>query len=73
MPSIITTMAGNGVGGYSGDNAPATAAELNNPYGIAVDTRGNIYTADKYNQRIRMISKSTGNITTIAGTGYSGV
>ena len=73
----ITTIAGtgssgypNGVsGGYSGDGGPATKAQLNQPAGVAVDTLGNIYFADSQNNRIRMITKSTGNITTIAGTG----
>ena len=65
----ITTIAGNDEGDYSGDNGPATAALLYIPYDVAVDTAGNIYIADTYNERIRMITKSTGNITTIAGTG----
>ena len=70
----ITTIAGNGQYFYSGDNGPATAAAVNTPRGIAVDTAGNIYIADEGNNRIRMISKSTSYITTVAGTtyGYSG-
>ena len=72
---IITTIAGNGTAGFSGDGAAATSAQLNNPAAIAVDGSGNIFIADQYNQRIRKITASTGNISTIAGTGtysYSG-
>lgn len=66
---IITTMAGNGTPGFSGDNGPATAAQLNFPQGIAVDSMGNIYIADFYNRRIRKVSAATGIITTVAGGG----
>ena len=69
MTSIISTVAGNGNQGYSGDGFRATKAQLNGPQGVAVDTYGNIYIADVDNHRIRMITKSTGNITTIAGGG----
>ena len=65
----ITTIAGNGNAGFSGDGDLATKAELNEPGGVAVDTSGNIYFSDSINNRIRMITKSTGNITTIAGSG----
>jgi len=68
---IITTIAGNGTGGYSGDGATATAAELNGAAGIAIDTLGNVYIADAYNNRIRKVSKS-GVISTIAGNGTGG-
>ena len=79
----ITTVAGNGYnrlgtgqpgfndGGYSGDGGPATSAELNNPYAVAVDASGNIYIADTYNRRIRKVDAS-GTITTVAGNGYEG-
>jgi trimeric autotransporter adhesin len=70
----ITTVAGNGLTAYSGDNGPATSAAINNPAGVAVDTSGNLYIADYVNARIRKVSNS-GTITTIAGTGvqsYSG-
>ena len=53
---VISTVAGNGTGGYSGDGGAATSAELYYPYGIAVDSSGNIYIADSYNQRIRKVS-----------------
>jgi sugar lactone lactonase YvrE len=72
---IITTVAGNGTQGYSGDNGLATSAEVDYPYGVAVDTLGNIYIADTFNNRVREVSASTGIITTVAGDGaygYSG-
>ena len=68
---IMTTIAGTGAAGYNGDNMPATAAQLNGPQGIAFDAFGNIYVADKFNERIRKIDPS-GNITTVAGTGLHG-
>ncbi|MDP9442396.1 MAG: right-handed parallel beta-helix repeat-containing protein [Actinomycetota bacterium] len=70
----ITTVAGTGGDGYSGDGGPATAAELSSPYGVAVDSAGNLYIADTINHRIRKVDAS-GTITTVAGTGdhgYSG-
>ena len=67
----ITTFAGNGTPGYSGDNGPATAAELNNPYGLALDTAGNLYIADWNNFVIRKVIAS-GTISTIAGNGTPG-
>ena len=66
---IITTVAGTGKAGFSGDGGSATSAELYEPYGVAVDGNGNIYIADNRNQRIRMVTVSTGNITTVAGNG----
>ena len=72
---IITTVAGTGVAGYSGDDGPATSAELNNPEGVAVDASGNLYISDFSNNRIRRVAAQTGIITTFAGTGtlgYSG-
>ncbi len=70
---IITTYAGSGSAGFSGDGGPATAARFNYPYGIAFDGSGNMYVADEYNHRIRKINTS-GTITTICGSssGYSG-
>ncbi len=68
---IITTIAGTGTGSYSGDNGPATSAGLNYPYGISLDSAGNVYIADYYNNRIRKVTVSTGIITTFAGTGAS--
>jgi serine/threonine protein kinase/sugar lactone lactonase YvrE len=66
--NTITTVAGNGIAGFSGDGGPATAAELNGPVGLAVDAAGNVYIADYLNSRIRRVSPS-GIITTIAGNG----
>ena len=68
---IISTFAGIDTAGFSGDGGPATAAKLNHPHGIAVDTNGTLYFCDAYNYRIRKISP-TGIISTIAGTGTSG-
>jgi cysteine-rich repeat protein len=70
----VTTVAGNGTVGYSGDGGPATSAQLNLPIGLAVDGLGNLYIADLYNSRIRRVD-TAGIITTIAGNGnfgYSG-
>jgi trimeric autotransporter adhesin len=67
---IITTIAGNGTPGYSGDNGPATSAQLSNPLGIAVDPQGIVYVADHDNNAIRKVSN--GIITTIAGSGTQG-
>jgi len=64
---IITTIAGTGTPGFSGDGGAATAAELSLPSGVAVDATGNVYIADTNNHRIREVSG--GNITTIAGDG----
>ncbi len=68
---IISTIAGNGYGTYAGDGGDATAASVNAPVGLAIDSHGNIYVADVYNQRIRTISAS-GTISTLAGTGTYG-
>ena len=69
---VITTIAGNGTAGYSGDNGPATSAELNLPAGIALDSAGNIFVVDTQNVRIRKITAATGIITTVAGNGTLG-
>lgn len=66
---IITTVAGNGNGNYSGDNVAATASSLSYPAGVAVDANGNLYIADSSNNRVRMVSAATGIISTVAGTG----
>ena len=75
LTGIISTVAGSGAPGYSGDGSLAVAAELKSVSGVAVDTAGNIYVADLANYVIRKITLSTGIITTIAGKGslgYSG-
>ena len=71
---IITTVAGTGLNGYSGDGGPAAAADLNVSKGVAVDDAGNIYIADLDNSVIRKVTAATGIITTVAGNGpgYSG-
>jgi RHS repeat-associated protein len=68
---IITTIAGDGQAGFSGDGGQATQAELHNPAGLAADGAGNIYVADQMNNRIRKID-TNGIITTIAGDGQAG-
>jgi sugar lactone lactonase YvrE len=67
----ITTFAGSGTQGFSGDGGPATAADLNQPTGVAVDGQGDVYIADYDNFRVRKVD-SAGTITTFAGTGASG-
>lgn len=69
---IITTVAGSGIQGFAGDGGPATSAELNWPWAVALDAAGNIYFTDTDNQRIRKVAVSTGIITTVAGTGTEG-
>lgn len=63
----ISTVAGDGFPGFSGDGGPASAARLNTPYGIAVDSAGNLYIADLGNNRVREIA-ADGTITTVNGT-----
>src|SRR5207302_2306069 len=63
------TVAGNGEKGYGGDGGPATAAALNEPYGIALDRAGNIFVADRLNRRVRRIDAASRIITTAAGNG----
>jgi secreted PhoX family phosphatase len=78
----IYTVAGDGTKGFSGDGAPATAAELNNPAGVVVDGAGNLVIADSANDRVRVVAASTGafygqamtagDIYTVAGDGSFG-
>ena len=68
---VMGTLAGNGIQSYSGDNGPATAAQMNQPAGVAVDGSGNIYVADTANSCVRVISPG-GVITTFAGNGIAG-
>jgi sugar lactone lactonase YvrE len=67
----ITTVAGNGVSGYSGDGGPAISAQLKAPAGLALDASGNLYIADHSDNRIRKVSTG-GTITTVAGRGEAG-
>jgi len=68
---VISTYAGTGAAGFSGDGGQATAAVLNWPFGVGADGAGNVYVCDFSNQRIRLI-KPSGIITTIAGNGTAG-
>ncbi len=69
---VISTVAGNGTRGYSGDGGAATSAALNLPFGVFVDGAGNIYIAERFGHRIRKVD-TAGIISTIAGTGAAGV
>lgn len=66
---IISTIAGNGKPGFSGDDGPATAAQLNQPHSIAMDSEDRLYICDIKNHRIRAMDPISGIITTFAGTG----
>ena len=68
---VITTVAGTGVNGFSGDAGPATSAELDSPHNVAALPDGGFLIADTFNNRVRRVS-STGTITTVAGTGVAG-
>jgi len=73
--NIITTVAGNGSAGFSGDGGPATSARLRRPKGIALDSSGSFLIGDSLNSRVRLVLGATGIISTYAGTGtvgYSG-
>lgn len=67
---IITTLAGTGVAGFSGDGGPATSAQLNGPQSIVADAAGNVYIADTQNSRVRKVG-TDGRITTVAGNGVA--
>jgi sugar lactone lactonase YvrE len=71
LGGVITTVAGNGSLGFSGDGGPATAAQLYNPMSVAMDSSGYLYISDSENDRIRKVSPA-GVITTIAGNGTNG-
>lgn len=66
----ITTFAGNGTNGFTGDGGAATSAEIGGPFMIALDSSGSLYIADQFNNRIRKVSG--GNISTVAGSGSNG-
>ncbi len=68
---VLTTIAGTGAAGFSGDGGPGTSAQLWNPRGVAVDAAGNVYIADRWNRRVRRIAPN-GTIDTIAGNGTAG-
>jgi uncharacterized protein (TIGR03437 family) len=65
---VITTVAGNGIAGFSGDNGPATSAQINNPRGIAVDSAGSVYIADMFNNRIRVLTPAVSGSTASSPT-----
>ncbi|GAA3185918.1 MULTISPECIES: RICIN domain-containing protein [Streptomyces] len=67
----ISTVAGTGAAGFKGNNEPAVSAQLNRPYGIAVDSTGTLYFSDYNNHRIRKIT-TDGKVSTVAGTGAAG-
>ncbi|MFJ9213463.1 RICIN domain-containing protein [Streptomyces sp. NPDC102264] len=67
----ISTVAGTGVAGFRGDGGPAVSAQLNRPYGLAMDGAGNLYIADAENHRVRKVA-ADGKISTVAGTGTAG-
>jgi sugar lactone lactonase YvrE len=69
---IVTTVAGTGSGGFSGDGGPATSARLNYPKGAEIAPDGSLYIADNNNHRVRRVDLRTGVITTVAGTGTAG-
>ena len=66
---VITLVAGTGERGFSGDGGPATAAQLNRPHSITLDSNGNLYICDIGNHRIRTVNLQSGRISTFAGTG----
>ena len=68
----ISTVAGTGISGFSSDGGAATSARLSFPRGVALDGSGNLYIADSGNNRIRKVDATTGNISTVAGTGTAG-
>ena len=70
-PGIVSTAAGTGASGYSGDGGPATSAQFNLPFGVARDRQGSLYVADTANNVIRKVS-ADGTISTIAGNGIQG-
>ena len=69
---VITTVAGCGAAGYSGDGGPATQAAMNEPYAVQVDANGDLYIVDRLNAAVRRVDAATGVITTVAGTGEKG-
>jgi sugar lactone lactonase YvrE len=71
VTGIVTTIAGNGTAGFTGDGGPASVAELNFPVQIAFDSGGNLYIADYQNFRVRRVDAKTGTIATVAGNGTS--
>ncbi len=69
---VISTVAGTGKKGYSGDGGPAAQATFNEPYAVVVDAKNNLFIADRLNAVIRKVDGQTGLVTTIVGTGKKG-
>jgi len=69
---VITTVAGSGRKGYSGDGGPATKAEMNEPYEVRFDRQGNLFFVERMNHIVRRVDRKTQIISTIAGTGQAG-
>jgi streptogramin lyase len=69
---VITTVAGCGKKGYTGDGGPATQATMDDPHSVVVDKNGDLYVADRMNAAIRKVDGKTGIMTTVAGTGKKG-
>ena len=72
VTGIITTVAGTGQAGYSGDGGPAIEAAMYEPYSLAIDAGGNIYIVDRLNAVVRRVDGLSGSIATVAGTGEPG-
>lgn len=72
VPGVIRTLAGDGASGFGGDGGPGTSARLSSPYGLALYASGDLLIADTGNNRIRLLSSSSGIITTVAGNGVQG-
>ncbi len=68
----INTIAGTGVYGFSGDGGPATQAQFSYPWAGGVDAKGNLYILDAFNNRVRKVDATTGNVSTVAGSGATG-
>jgi sugar lactone lactonase YvrE len=69
---LITTVVGDGNAAYTGDGGPASAAEVNQPAGVLVDSNGDLYVVDTGNNVVRFVSAASGNITTLVGNGTAG-
>src|SRR5205823_13759461 len=69
---VISTVAGSGKPGYSGDGGPATKGQFNQPHGIALDHNDNLYICDPLNNRLRRVDAKTKVLTTFAGNGQDG-
>lgn len=71
VTGLISTVTGTGIQGYNGDNIAAIGASLSNPTSVAFDVSGNLYIADRFNNRIRKVTTATGLISTVAGSASS--